>query len=87
MIPSGRQDLLDAMEPQVDGTPPRFEKSKQLQPVGQACPRPQSMGLGMQFMMAVVTQGVCGGGGQIAPAAQAWADPAHEPDSPTFTHW
>jgi hypothetical protein len=36
MIPSGRQDLLDAMEPQVDGTPPRFEKSKQVQPVGQA---------------------------------------------------
>jgi hypothetical protein len=36
MIPSGRQDLSDAMEPQVDGTPPRFEKSKQVQPVGQA---------------------------------------------------
>jgi hypothetical protein len=33
-MPSGRQALLDAIEPQAGGMPPTFEKSKQLQPAG-----------------------------------------------------
>ncbi len=45
------------------------------------------MGLGMQFMIAVVPQVGCGGGGQVTPAAQAPPDPLHQLDSLTFTHW
>jgi len=87
MMPSGRQAWLDAMEPQLDGTPPTFEKSKQLQPAGQAWPEAQSTSLGRQFMVTVVPQVGGGGAGQVTPAAQAPPDPVHQLVSLTFTHW
>ena len=87
IIPSGRQAWLDAMEPQLDGTPPTFEKSKQLQPEGQAWPEAQSKSLGRQFMVTVVPQVGGVGAGQVSPAAQAPPDPVHQLDSLTFTHW
>jgi hypothetical protein len=93
-IPSGRQALLDAMEPQADGTPPMLAKSKQLQPgrqvwhgpqaapAGQG-PQAQSTSVGRHNIVGVVSQ--VGGGAQVSFAAQAPLEP--QLDSPTFTHW
>jgi hypothetical protein len=47
-------------------------------------PHAQFMGLGMQFMTAVLPQ--VGGDGQVSPAAQVPPEPEHQPDSLTFTH-
>jgi hypothetical protein len=44
------------------------------------------MGLGMQFMTAVLPQVGGSGGGQLSPAAQVPPEPEHQPDSLTFTH-
>jgi hypothetical protein len=86
------------MEPQVDGTPPTFAKSKQFQPAGQVAqapqvapaghgPHAQSMSLGRQFMTTVVPQVGSGGGGQVPPTAQTTPEAVHQLDSLTFTHW
>jgi hypothetical protein len=75
------------MEPKAGGTPPTFEKSKQLHPVGQARPEAQSMSLGRQFMMACVAQVGGGAGAHVSPLAQTPDDPLHMLDSLTFTHW
>ena len=45
------------------------------------------MGLGMQFMTAVLAQVGGSGVGQVSPAAQVPPDPEHQPYSLTFTHW
>jgi hypothetical protein len=50
-------------------------KSKQLQPAGQACPAPQSMGLGMQSISTVVVQTGGDGGEQTKPPSPAEQDP------------
>jgi hypothetical protein len=86
MIPSGRQALFDGTEPQAGGMPPWFEKSKQLQPVGQIWPAAQSTSLGRQFMTTFVPQVGGGGAGHVVPAAQPPEEPVHQLDSLTFTH-
>jgi hypothetical protein len=51
-------------------------------------PHAQFIGLGMQFMTTVEPQVGGGAVGQVSPFAQvAGAEPLHQPDSLTFTHW
>jgi hypothetical protein len=97
-MPSGKQAWFDAMAPQLDGTPPTIEKSKQLHPGRQVAqgpqtapaghgPQAQSTSLGTQFMIAALAQGCGSGAGQFSPAAQVTTLEALQPDSPVFTHW
>jgi hypothetical protein len=97
-IPSGKQALLDAMEPQAGGTPPTFEKSKQLHPGRQVAhcpqtepsghgPQAQSTSLGTQLMVVLVSQTGGSDAGHAAPGAQVCPELEHADDWLVFTHW